>query len=349
MWSLRKRRTVRHLALFLAVVAFLTGATYLCVQGRIQLKDSKSSTPSRALQSLPLQVFPKRRIYGHHFDYIINSPRLCLGNDTIPPRVDYLFMVFSAVGNAGHRSAIRDTWGQDVKLQPNTRMVFLLGTTNDSRLQSSVHSESLVHSDIIQESFVDAYRNVTLKSIMMLRWASTFCRHARFVVKVDDDTYLNSANFFATMASRSPDAIYGRLFESSMPIRDPANKWHVSLEEYSASSYPSYVAGSAYVLGRHVVETLYGATGHVKPFPIEDAYITGACAERAGIRRVGHSGFNSQKVESLCEIKNAVSAHYTSPKEMYSLREQLQRTELVCYRLIFDFAYYCHCRTSPPT
>lgn len=351
MWSFRKRRAVRQLAISLAVVTFLTGATYLCIQGRTELGDINSSlsSPGRVLQSLPLKVFPKRRIYARPFDYLIDSRHLCLGNDTVPPRVDYLFMVFSAVGNAGHRSAIRETWGRDVKLHPDTRMVFLLGATNDSRLQSSVQSESSVHSDIIQESFVDAYRNVTLKSIMMLRWASAFCRHARFVVKVDDDTYLNAANFFATMASRPPDAIYGRLFSCSEPIRDPTNKWYVSFEEYSESVYPSYVAGSAYVVGRLVVETLYRATGHVKPFPIEDAYITGSCAESAGVRRVGHSGFNSLKMESLCELKNAVSSHYTLPKEMYAIRDQLRRTELVCYRLLFNFAFYCYCRTWPST
>ncbi|CAN7939355.1 unnamed protein product [Ixodes hexagonus] len=351
MWSLRKRRTVRQLTISLAVVACLTGAAYFCVDVPADLRGNKSSfsTPTRVLHPLPLKVFPKRRIYALPFDYIINSRHLCLGNDTALPRVDYLFMVFSAVGNSAHRTAIRETWAGDAKLYPDTRMAFLLGATNDSRLQSSVQSESSAYSDIVQESFVDSYRNVTLKSIMMLRWASTFCRHARFVVKVDDDTYLNVANFFATMAARSPDAIYGKLFEGSKPIRDPDNKWHVSVKEYSDSSYPNYVAGSAYVLGSRVAETLYRATGYVKPFPMEDAYITGACAESAGVPRVHHSGFNSQKIESLCVMKNAVSSHYTSPKEMYALREQLRRAEFVCYCLLFHFAYYCYCRTSAPT
>ncbi|CAN8014825.1 unnamed protein product [Ixodes persulcatus] len=350
MWSLRRRRAIRQLTISVVVVALLSGGVYLCTHGGIEFRDTKdsTSTPSRALQSLPPKVFPKQSIYAHPFDYIINSPHLCLGNDTRPHRVDYLFVVFSAAENSGHRVAIRETWGQDLRGYPATRIVFLLGATNDLRLRSTLRSESSVHSDIIQGSFIDSYSNVTLKSIMMLRWASTFCRCARFVVKVDDDTYLNAANFFATIAPRSPDAIYGRLFEGSKPIRDPADKYHVSLEDYPASSYPNYVAGSSYVLGGHIVETLYRATGQVKPFPIEDVYITGSCAESAGIRRVGLSGFHSQRVGSPCGLKNAVTSHYTPPRKMYTLKDQLQRLEFVCYRLLFDFAYYCYCRTLLP-
>ncbi|KAG0437774.1 hypothetical protein HPB47_017295 [Ixodes persulcatus] len=85
-------------------------------------------------------------------------------------------MAFSTAANAGHHSAIRETWGLDVKLHQDTRMALLLSASNNSKLESSVQSESSVHSDNIRESFMDAYHNVTLHSIMMVRWASTFCR-----------------------------------------------------------------------------------------------------------------------------------------------------------------------------
>ncbi|KAG0428835.1 hypothetical protein HPB47_024205 [Ixodes persulcatus] len=293
-----KRRAIRQLTISVVVVALLSGGVYLCAHGGIEFRDTKdsTSTPSRALQSLPPKVFPKQSIYAHPFDYIINSPICALATT--------LDLIASTIS----------LW-----------IVFLLGATNDLRLRSTLRSESSVHSDIIQGSFIDSYSNV------------------------DDDTYLNAANFFATIAPRPPDAIYGRLFEGSKPIRDPADKYHVSLEDYPASSYPNYVAGSSYVLGGHIVETLYRATGQVKPFPIEDVYITGSCAESAGIRRVGLSGFHSQRVGSPCGLKNAVTSHYTPPRKMYTLKDQLQRLEFVCYRLLFDFAYYCYCRTLLPT
>ena len=39
--------------------------------------------------------------------------------------------------------------------------------------------------------FQDTYHNLTLKTIMGLKWTSIFCSQARFVLKTDDDIYVN--------------------------------------------------------------------------------------------------------------------------------------------------------------
>lgn len=368
MWSLRKRRFARFavagVAAFtvLASLAHFAGSATRIHDARTVAVRRQSSAyalpvplPSQAArykesrqQPLPRRTFPSNRVYSPPFEYLINQERLCQGNgtDNHRHRIDYLFLISSAMGNVDRRNAIRDTWGRDVLASTGNRVAFLLGAGNDSRLQSAVESEASVHGDVIQEAFFDSYRNVTLKSIMMLRWTTRFCPGARFVVKVDDDTYLNAGNFFAAMQSRPEDAIYGKLYQMSQPIRDLTNKWYVTTDEYPGDMYPDYVGGSAYVIGGDVVDALYRATGHVRPFPIEDAYITGSCAESVGVRRVQVEGFNSLRIESVCEVKRAVTAHYTTAKEMVTFRDQLQRTEFVCQRLLFDFAYFCYCRKS---
>ncbi|XP_077483655.1 beta-1,3-galactosyltransferase 1-like isoform X2 [Amblyomma americanum] len=363
MWFRRKRRFVSMavvgvaaLAVLASVAHFTTGAAR-SHQRRMTPRHQSPvypplPLPSQAAQEsrqqpLPKRTFPADRVYNQPFEYLVNQERLCRGNTTdLNHRIDYLFLISSALGNVDRRNAIRDTWGRDVLAFAANRLAFLIGAGNDSRLQSAIESEASVHGDIIQEAFFDSYRNVTLKSVMMLRWTTRFCPGARFVVKVDDDTYLNAGNFFAAMQFRSGDAVYGKLFQMTEPIRDAENKWYVTDKEYPMDVYPDYVGGSAYVIGGSVVDVLYGATGHVRPFPIEDAYITGSCAESAGVRRVHVEGFNSLRIESLCEVKRAVTAHYTTAKEMVSLRDQLQRTEFVCQRLLFDFAYFCYCRQS---
>ena len=45
--------------------------------------------------------------------------------------------------------------------------------------------------DILQEDFVDSYMNLTLKSVMGLKWASRRCPSARFLMKTDDDMFVN--------------------------------------------------------------------------------------------------------------------------------------------------------------
>lgn len=350
MLSLRKRRYSRLLAGCVMALTLLGCFVYLCTtsicQGSQLVSGHKSPSPPRQLL---YKGFTKRRKYAKPFGYIINEEALCQEHGSSDIEVDYLFMVFSAVSNVDRRNAIRGTWGRDVKTFSSNRLAFLLGNTNDAILKSAVESESSVHKDLIQEGFTDSYRNVTLKSIMMLHWASTYCSKARFVVKVDDDTYVNVANLFGEMLSRPIDAIYGKLFQSSQPIRDLTNKWYVTEEEYADSVYPDYVGGSAYMVGGGVVNALYRATGDVKPFPIEDAYLTGSCAETAGVRRVHVDGFNTLKIESLCDIKNALTAHYTTATEMVVLWDQLQRTKFVCHRIFFDIIYFCRCKTSAIT
>ncbi len=59
------------------------------------------------------------------------------------------------------------------------KVVFLVGTATNSdtsdELQSKINYESEVYDDLIQENFVDSYNNLTLKSILMLKWVKNNC------------------------------------------------------------------------------------------------------------------------------------------------------------------------------
>ena len=39
--------------------------------------------------------------------------------------------------------------------------------------------------------FQDTYRNLTLKTVMGLKWSAIFCPQAKFVMKTDDDIFVN--------------------------------------------------------------------------------------------------------------------------------------------------------------
>lgn len=55
------------------------------------------------------------------------------------------------------------------------RTVFLLGQTENNETQDRITNESRLHNDLIQESFSDSYNNLTLKSVMMVKWINTNC------------------------------------------------------------------------------------------------------------------------------------------------------------------------------
>ena len=62
----------------------------------------------------------------------------------------------------------------------------------------------IVHQDILQWDFMDTYNNLTIKSILALKWAPAFCSTAKFVIKMDDDVFLNAINLANFLESRYP-------------------------------------------------------------------------------------------------------------------------------------------------
>ena len=51
--------------------------------------------------------------------------------------------------------------------------------------------ESLRYGDLVQANYVDAYHNMSYKNIFGKLWVSEFCEQANFVVKADDDIYID--------------------------------------------------------------------------------------------------------------------------------------------------------------
>ena len=72
-----------------------------------------------------------------------------------------------------------------------TKLVFLLGCPEDDKTQEMLEEENKKHGDIVQGDFLDTYHNLSYKAIMGHLWVSEFCDHAEFVVKTDDDMFID--------------------------------------------------------------------------------------------------------------------------------------------------------------
>ena len=82
-----------------------------------------------------------------------------------------------------------------------TRLAFMLGYSADNLQQEKIKNESDSHQDIVQGNFLDSYKNLTYKTVMGHMWVSRFCAQAEFVMKADDDIYLDLYGLY-TVASR---------------------------------------------------------------------------------------------------------------------------------------------------
>lgn len=155
--------------------------------------------------------------------FIIDKPLFC---DTDKgATLDLLVVVTSAVTHFDAREAIRKTWGQ-FAVERGALLLFLLGATTNQSLQDVVVKEEQMYGDILQGAFVDNYYNLTLKTISLMRWVNETCRDVKYVLKVDDDMFVNMQMMVDFSETRTFNkAIIGKLARKWRPHRDPKSKW----------------------------------------------------------------------------------------------------------------------------
>ena len=243
-----------------------------------------------------------------------------------------LVVVCSGVANEAQRAAIRDSWAREELTPDGVAVVFLLGQLrNASVLEDAIEQESSLYGDLVQERFVDNYANLTVKSLMMLKW---YTRHfggkVPYLLKADDDVYVNLRYLHALLvANRLPNLILGSLICGAGPIRDPHNKWYAPEYMYSgAKTYPNYVSGTAYLLSLSAARLLLEAALETPVFHLEDIYVTGILAREVGIRPRDHPGFSYvRRAPNACLYAQSVSSHHLTPQQMTAVADMMVALE----------------------
>ena len=99
-------------------------------------------------------------------------------------------------------------------------------------------SEAEEHNDMVVEDFQESYLNLTVKTTYLLKWLNaSHCSRARFILKVDDDVYVNPANLWATLQGNSPQlrsaninktkikyALIGHVWDGALANRNPSSR-----------------------------------------------------------------------------------------------------------------------------
>lgn len=231
----------------------------------------------------------------HPFRYVINPSSVCSGD------IFLLVYVHSAPRHFKQRMAIRETWGNaenfpDVAI----KVIFLCGIipTDEGRsIQDALLLEADTYGDIVQEDFVDSYRNLTYKGIMGLKWVASHCQHAKFLLKSDDDIFINVFSLVTHLQRvlvQRRNAVRQLLlclvWYRMKVMRDPRSKWYLSPSEYPGDVFPTYCSGSAFIMTPDVATAMFNASFRVPFFWVDDFYVTGLLAREVG---VSHENFNS--------------------------------------------------------
>ncbi|XP_058485230.1 beta-1,3-galactosyltransferase 1-like [Solea solea] len=248
--------------------------------------DSVPTTPPPYVSPGPYLVE-----YPYQYHFIMNEPQKCAEQKPF-----VVLMVPVAPKNRAHRDIIRKTWGSEsVVLDKVVTVIFQLGLytgEGGEQLREQLLQESNEHRDLIQSDFVDCYKNLTIKTMVMMEWLDAYCSNASYAMKIDSDMFLNVPRL-VTMLSNAPKSNYmtGYVERGAIVQRSPRSKWFLPREVFPRSHYPRYALGLAYILTLDLPKKLLEGAKHVKAVYIEDVYL-GLCMEHLGINPTDSPDWN---------------------------------------------------------
>ncbi|XP_037375411.1 beta-1,3-galactosyltransferase 4 isoform X1 [Talpa occidentalis] len=288
-------------------------------------------------------------------------PRLLIPNEAAcrtpgaPPFL--LILVCSATENLNQRNAIRSSWGRLREAQGlRVQTLFLLGEPSRGHpAWDSEHKElaleSEAHGDIVQAAFQDSYRNLTLKTLSGLNWAEKHCPMARYILKTDDDVFVNVPELVSELLRREghsqrwqrgqgglevgheqweghftlghqpvPLLYLGRVHWRVYPSRTPGYKHQISEEQWPPTwgAFPPYASGTGYVLSASAVQLVLRVASRAPSLPLEDVFV-GVSARRGGLSPthcVRLAGATHYPLDRCCYGKFLLTSHKLDPWKM---------------------------------
>ncbi|KAL3836302.1 hypothetical protein ACJMK2_021739 [Sinanodonta woodiana] len=297
----------------------------------ITKSDYSGSTKGTLLIKSRLETI--RNLYGESWDsiitpyptqYMIDGKDIC---DVSPPPYLLVF-VLSLPNNTEERQAIRETWGSVIhrhnnSLNVSARMIFMLGKMGDEITQNNaLREESDKHKDIVQVDIMESRYNLTRKMMSGLQWIKTYCNSVKYILKVDDDTFINTARFseyLLTNPNINNVTIHGWVYTHGIVRRD--GKYKVKVEEYPKSMFPHLTSGTSFILPFDVISDMLDTAERLPYCPVDDAFMTGVLRTILDLKIQHSEDFThmDEKRINSCRFYSKIAVTNISPKCMYML------------------------------
>lgn len=261
--------------------------------------------------------------------HAIPNPELC---PELGEAMKLLILITSSPDHGEQRMAIRQTWGHFGQ-RKDIGVAFVLGMSKVNQINEAIKAEMDMYGDIIQAKFVDAYDNLTLKTVSMFEWVDSYCSLVPFVLKTDDDMFINIPKLLAVTEkyNTSRRTIFGRLAKKWKPIRKSSSKYYVSVNIYPQSFFPDFTTGPAYLVTKDAIHDLYNTALSSTFLKLEDVFMTGIVAQNIGVKRVHINEFYNKRIPyNVCNIRKSISIHMVKYHEQFMLWEKLHDNRVRC-------------------
>ncbi|KAL3855112.1 hypothetical protein ACJMK2_014341 [Sinanodonta woodiana] len=212
--------------------------------------------------------------------YLLNNEQLC----RVKGELTLLIIVHTAVPHFHHRQVLRETWANKELLKnKQMRIMFMLGRPTNESIQVLLVNESQQYKDLVQGDFIDDYHNLTHKGVLGFRWITENCRNAKFILKIDDDVYVNIFRVLEELLpiyKKHPDYIICPIAKDAKISRNNS-KWAISSDYFpDFQKYPvSYCLGPFVLIPGKLIPNMFETAKRTPYFWIDDVFLFGIIAE----------------------------------------------------------------------
>ena len=207
--------------------------------------------------------------------------------------------------------------------------MFLVGRSNGSNLNNLLQHETQIYRDIVIGDFHDSYRNLSLKTLLGVKWSLGHCQPT-YILKTDEDCYVNVIalvqwlhDYHVTNGSKPLYA--GKIQKGMQVVRKRSHRYYVSFKRFHWPVFPAYASGGGYVFSASLLRKILNASREVPLIPVEDACF-GLYMQHIGIKPTENLRFlpfvfcdgenNRLNERPIC--------HFRDPLVIHGIRDVLQ-------------------------
>ena len=226
-------------------------------------------------------------------DIMLQDTKRC---DDIP-EMTWLVYVHTQPHRGNKRMLLRKTWANEKLFkQRNIRVLYVMGSTGNTAIQREIWAEFARHRDILQGNFTDDEYSGPVKARMALKWVATYCAKARYILKVEDDTFVD---IFWLMDIVKKQQGHSHLIvcplwpeHSRLIQRDPRkcngdNIWCLRYTEFPGMThFPQYCDAIGYLVSRDMASKMFRAVPTTAFFWLEQVYMTAMLPSREHVEYV---------------------------------------------------------------
>ena len=215
---------------------------------------------------------------------IPKEPRYIIVPDTTvcAKKLELLIYVQSTWSDFMKRRYIRNTWaGKNAHFGSNVKTVFIIGKPANHNDQVKINNEHLLYGDILEVDIAENFQNLSLKCLSALNWINRRCNNTDYILKVDDDIFVNLFTVFEkvlpVIQSKSKLILCHVIEGGKSPIvRDKASKWYIPPSIFPNRTHlPRFCSGYFAIMTKTVFHDLYLHSQTTPLINVDDVYMFG--------------------------------------------------------------------------